>query len=101
MPRAAHRREAWSLRGRNGDGVGATHWVALGHSCQRARSWLGQTIREAPPREMRATRDVAGHGRSIVSGRALSHAGLPAIDRDQLTADEPGSIRGEEYHHRP
>ena len=27
--------------------VGATHWVALGHSCQRARSWLGQTNREA------------------------------------------------------
>ena len=30
--------------------VGATHWVALGHSCQRARSWPGQTIREAVPR---------------------------------------------------
>ena len=27
--------------------VGATHWVALGHSCQRARSWPGQTNREA------------------------------------------------------
>ena len=27
--------------------VGATHWVALGHSCQRACSWLGQTNREA------------------------------------------------------
>ena len=30
--------------------VGATHWVALGHSCQHARSWLGQTNREAGPR---------------------------------------------------
>ena len=37
---------AWSLRGRNGDGV-----VALGHSCQRARSRLGQTNREAVPRD--------------------------------------------------
>ena len=27
--------------------VGATHWVAPGHSCQRACSWLGQTNREA------------------------------------------------------
>ena len=36
--------------------VGATHWVALGHSCQRARSWLGQTIREAVPREWWAPR---------------------------------------------
>ena len=35
----------------NGDGVGATHWVALGHSCQRARSRLGQTNREAVPRD--------------------------------------------------
>ena len=31
--------------------VGATHWVALGHSCQRARSRLGQTNREAVPRD--------------------------------------------------
>ena len=30
--------------------VGATHWVALGHSRQHARSWLGQTNREAWPR---------------------------------------------------
>ncbi len=47
MPRGGGRRgaspdegEAWTPRGRNGDGVGATHWVALGHSCQRARSWF-------------------------------------------------------------
>ena len=30
--------------------VGATHWVALGHSCQQARSRPGQTNREAVPR---------------------------------------------------
>ena len=40
--------------------VGATHWVALGHSCQRACSWLGQTIREAMPRKWWAARGVAG-----------------------------------------
>ena len=50
-----------SLRGRNGDGVGATHWVALGHPCQRARSWLGQSNREAVPRGG----GRSGHGRGV------------------------------------
>ena len=48
--------------------VGATHWVALGHSCQRARSRLGQTNREAVPRA------VGGAGRHSCQ-RARSRLG--------------------------
>ena len=42
--------------------VGATHWVALGHSCQRARSRLGQTNREAVPRDGGRRGAEARHG---------------------------------------
>ena len=66
--------------------VGATHRVALDHSCQHARSWLRQTNREAVPR---------GGGRSPMRARqclAPTRSGQ-TLHVSQRRGDPPGRPR--------
>ena len=63
--------------------VGATHRVALGHSCQRARSWPGQSNREAWPR--------GGGRRGIRARQCLAPTGKVQGPADRLRRVTPRS----------
>ena len=79
--------------------VGATHWVALGHSCRRARSCSEQTNREAglgncgrrgaPPDEGEAVPRP-----SVVGSPSVIHADALVRARNKQIARHAGEIVG-------